>query len=130
MLGQYLSENNYEECIKSAIYNLKIDNLDKAMHYLHDALCQNDSSGEVHNLLGILYEKKGDLNLAAKHYRASSDLDPTLQASNINLERVTSYKYMYIEENIDYGEFKAIYKPCYKIVYDSLNIGRLKKNQK
>ncbi|MPM80161.1 hypothetical protein SDC9_127208 [bioreactor metagenome] len=37
---------------------------------------------------------------------------------------------MYREDNIDYGEFKTIYKPYYQIVYDSLNIGRLKKNQK
>lgn len=129
MLEQCLKANNYEECIKKAIYNLKIENLEKAIDYLNEAILQNNSSGEVHNLLGIWYEKKGDLNLAGKHYRAANDLDPTLQAAMINLERVTSYKYIYEDEYVDYGEYKKMNKPIYSIVYDSFNIGRLKKNK-
>ncbi len=129
MLEHYLTTNNYEECIKNAIYNLKINEFEKTLSYLYDAICQNNSSGEIHNLLGILYEKKGDLNLASKHYRAAGDLDPTLYAASANLERVTAYRYVYSEDYIDYGETKKIYKPLYTIVYDSLNIGRLKKNK-
>lgn len=129
MLDQYIKAYNYEECIKKAIYNLKINELEKARIYLHEAICQNDSSGETHNLLGIYYEKNGDLILAAKHYRAASDLEPTLQSANINLERVTSFKYYYSEENVDYGDVKKSYNPFYIIEYDKFNIGRLKKKK-
>lgn len=65
---------------------------------------RNDSSGEVHNLLGIYYEKKGDLNMAGKHYRAAWDLEPTFKAPMNNLQRITSYNYTRTEKYIEYGE--------------------------
>ena len=129
MLDKYIKSYNYEDCIKKAIHNLKINELEKAATYLHEAIYQNDSSGEAHNLLGVLYEKKGEIKLAAKHYRVASDLEPTLQGANINLERVTSFKYYYSEENIDYGEEKKTYNPFYVIEYDKFNIGRLRKRK-
>ncbi len=38
MLNSYLKANNFDECINYAIYNLNIDNLYKAIDYIHEAM--------------------------------------------------------------------------------------------
>lgn len=104
MLDMYLVEKEYKRNIKEAIKNLKENNFEVALDYIHNAMFRNDSSGEVHNLLGIYYEKKGDLNMAGKHYRAAWDLEPTFKAPMNNLQRITSYNYTRTEKYIEYGE--------------------------
>lgn len=104
MFDIYLFEKEYTRNIKEAISNLKENNFEVALDYIHKAMFRNDSSGEVHNLLGIYYEKKGDLNMAGKHYRAAWDLEPTFKAPMNNLQRITSYNYTRTEKYIEYGE--------------------------
>ena len=104
MLDMYLVEKEYKRNIKEAISNLKENNFEVALDYIHKAMFINDSSGEVHNLLGIYYEKKGDLNMSGKHYRAAWDLEPTFKAPMNNLQRITSYNYKRTEKYIEYGE--------------------------
>ena len=96
--------NLFNSNIEKAIKCLKNKELDKAKEYIHSAIIENDSSAEPHNLLGIYYELRGDLNLARKHYRASISLDQTLKSANNNLERVCVFKYICSEEYMDYGQ--------------------------
>lgn len=104
MFDIYLFEKEYTRNIKEAISNLKENNFEIALDYIHKAMFRNDSSGEVHNLLGIYYEKKGNLNMAGKHYREAWDLEPTFKAPMNNLQRITSYNYKRTEKYIEYGE--------------------------
>lgn len=128
MIDNYLTIDSFEKCIKESINNIKIGNLNEAIEYIHEAMLQDDSSPKSHNLLGIIYEMRGELDLARKHYRASYSLDPTFKASSINLERISSFSYKFNIENIKYGyESLTPEKYYYKIVYDEKNIGRIKR---
>lgn len=91
-------------------------------------MVEEDYFPEGHNLLGIMYELQGDLDLARKHYRSSYALDPTFRASDKNLQRVSSFQYKLNLEEIDYGDkaHKEEYN-LYKLVYDKRNIGRIEK---
>lgn len=44
-----------------------------------------------HNLMGILYEKKGDHIGAMRHFRAAWSLDPTYRPSLMNLDNFGKY---------------------------------------
>jgi DNA-binding response OmpR family regulator len=45
----------------------------------------------AYNLLGALFEIKGDALEAQKFYRATLDIDPTYKPAQVNLDRVTSW---------------------------------------
>lgn len=92
-----LSESNIEgfkELIEFAKKCINEKKYDKAIEYLKKAMVEKLESPEPQNLLGVLYELKGDLSKAGKHYRAALELDPTYRPSQDNLERVTAFKYM------------------------------------
>ena len=57
-----------------------------------------------HNLLGILAEFTGDLNMACKNYRASYSLDPTYKPASRNLDRITSMYPRLGNESPDFGD--------------------------
>ncbi len=128
MLAFKYKVNSYEDEVKEAIDCLKIYNYDLAKEHIYNIMMEEDSFPEGHNLLGIMYELQGDLDLARKHYRASYALDPTFRASDKNLRRVSSFQYKLNLEEIDYGDktYKEEYN-LYKLVYDKRNIGRLEK---
>ena len=67
-------------------------------------MIENDHSAEVYNLLGVISEYKGDVILACKYYRAAYVFDPTYKPADKNLEKLTSFFYIFNEENIDYGD--------------------------
>ncbi|MCB2295513.1 hypothetical protein LGK95_18690 [Clostridium algoriphilum] len=90
--------------IKKAINAIKSNELDLACEYLHARMIENDHSAEVYNLLGVISEYKGDVLLACKYYRAAYAFDPTYKAADKNLEKLTSFSYMFNEANIDFGE--------------------------
>lgn len=92
-----LSESNiagFKELIEFAKKCINEKKYDKAIEYLKKAMVEKLESPEPQNLLGVLYELKGDLSKAGKHYRAALELDPTYRPSQDNLERVTAFKYM------------------------------------
>jgi DNA-binding NtrC family response regulator len=92
-----LSESNilgFQELIEFAKKCINEKKYDKAIEYLKKAMVEKLESPEPQNLLGVLYELKGDLSKAGKHYRAALELDPTYRPSQDNLERVTAFKYM------------------------------------
>ena len=92
-----LSESNvagFKELIEFAKKCINEKEFDKAIEFLKKAMVEKLESPEPQNLLGVLYELKGDLSKAGKHYRAALELDPTYRPSQDNLERVTSFRYM------------------------------------
>ncbi|MHB8277274.1 MAG: response regulator [Candidatus Humimicrobiaceae bacterium] len=92
-----LSESNilgFKELIEFAKKCINEKKYDKAIEYLKKAMVEKLESPEPQNLLGVLYELKGDLSKAGKHYRAALELDPTYRPSQDNLERVTAFNYM------------------------------------
>lgn len=97
-------KNSIDNKINKIIYYLKIDDYDSAINHIKDVIVEDLSSGKIHNLLGIYYEKKADFNRARKHYRAACDLEPTLIAPRKNLERLWGFRYICSNKYIDYGE--------------------------
>ena len=92
-----LSESNvtdFKELIEFAKKCINEKKFDKAIEYLKKAMVEKLESPEPQNLLGVLFELKGDLSKAGKHYRAALELDPTYRPSQDNLERVTSFNYV------------------------------------
>jgi DNA-binding NtrC family response regulator len=92
-----LSESNisgFKELIEFAKKCINEKKFDKAIEYLKKAMVEKLESPEPQNLLGVLYELKGDLSKAGKHYRAALELDPTYRPSQDNLERVTAFNYI------------------------------------
>ncbi len=104
MFSMCVKENNINDYIKEAIYYLKENNYEKAYNSIKYAMIEDLSSGEIHNLLGIYYEKIGEFNMAKKHYRVSSDLNPKFNAPMKNLERLGSFRYIFNDKYIDYGD--------------------------
>jgi DNA-binding NtrC family response regulator len=84
----------FKELIEFAKKCINEKKFDKAIEYLKKAMVEKLESPEPQNLLGVLYELKGDLSKAGKHYRAALELDPTYRPSQDNLERVTAFNYL------------------------------------
>ena len=104
MIKAYEDKNSINNKIDKVIYYLKISDYDAAISKIKEAMVEDLSSGRIHNLLGIYYEKHRDFNRARKHYRVATDLQPTLIAARKNLERVGSFRYICNDKYIDYGE--------------------------
>ncbi|GAA0125829.1 hypothetical protein UT300019_17310 [Clostridium sp. CTA-19] len=94
----------FDDLIKKAIIEIKNENFLKATEYIHLAISEDDNSAKPHNLLGIIEEINGNLELANNHYRSAYSLDPTFKASDNNLKRITSFYYVFDLEEIDFGE--------------------------
>lgn len=128
MLAFNYKINYYEDEMKKAIYYLKEEDYQVAREHIYNIMIEKDSYPQGHNLLGIMYELKGDLELARKHYRASYSLDPTFKAADNNLERISTFIYNLNSDEIDYGDrINNNKKDYYVLKYDSNNIGRLVK---
>lgn len=104
MLTSSNKESSFQYNIKEAIGAIKSKKYDLARKHLHSAMIENDHSAEVYNLLGVISEYKGDELLACKYYRAAYVFDPTYKSADKNLERLTSFFYIFNEANIDYGD--------------------------
>lgn len=104
MIKEYKNNSFVNEKLDKAIYYLKIEDYDLAISNIKEVMIEDLSSGKIHNLLGIYYEKKGDFNRARKHYRVACDLEPTLVAPRNNLERLGTFRYICCDKYIDYGD--------------------------
>ncbi|MFZ2959141.1 MAG: response regulator [Candidatus Ozemobacteraceae bacterium] len=63
-------------------------NLDAAEHSLKAAIEAKPSSSEALNLMGLLWESRGNKIEAQKYYRAALSFDPGYASARRNLERV------------------------------------------
>ena len=55
-------------------------------HVLAQSMSLHPHAPQPHNLLGIVFEKKGDHVQAMKHFRAAWALDPTYLPARTNME--------------------------------------------
>lgn len=134
MWGDYMlaicnEENYFHNNIKEAINAIKSNKYELAYMCLHAAMIENDHSAEVYNLLGVISECKGDVSLACKYYRAAYVFDPTYKPSDKNLEKLTSFLYIFNEAGIDYGDnMEKEHQNSYFIEYNAMHVGHLKNN--
>lgn len=91
------------DSINEAIHSLRQRKLDGAYDFIMKAMVINPNIPEPHNLLGIWYEERGNLDLARKHYRIAYVLDSGFKPAGNNLQRVGSV-FQYDNIPIDYGE--------------------------
>ncbi|GCD12325.1 hypothetical protein [Clostridium tagluense] len=130
MLRSINEESSFENNIKEAINAIKSNEYDLARKYLYAGMIENDHSAEVYNLLGIISEYKRDESMACTYYRAAYVFDPTYKPADKNLERVTSFFYIFNKTSIDYGD--TIEEECEKSCfaeYSGMQIGNLKNIQ-
>lgn len=128
MLRSINEESSFEDNIKQAINAIKSNKYDLARKYLYAAMVENDHSAEVYNLLGIISEYERNMSLVCTYYRAAYVFDPTYEPAHKNLERVTSFFYIFNGKSIDYGNtMEKEHKKSYSLVYNSRHIGHLKK---
>lgn len=85
--------NSYDDYIEYAKLSIISNDIDKAEEILQKAISKNVSSPVTHNLLGVIYEYKGDILHAQKHYRAALALDPTYEPAENNIKRTVEFDY-------------------------------------
>ncbi len=130
MLKNSNEEGSFQNNIKEAINAIKSNKYDLAHMYLRAAMIENDHSAEVYNLLGVISEYKREVSMACTYYRASYVFDPTYKPADRNLERVTSFFYIFNEANINYGDnMEKNPKKSHFIAYNAMHIGHLKNNE-
>jgi hypothetical protein len=127
MLTNINEESSFQNNIKEAINAIKSNEYDLARKYLIAAMIENDHSAEVYNLLGVISEYKRDEPMACTYYRAAYVFDPTYKPADKNLEKLTSFFYIFNEKNIDFGDTieKEHEKSCF-VEYNAMHIGHLK----
>lgn len=108
-----LAQRNYERCEYDAMM----------------AMMEDPNSAQLHNLLGVLAETKGDHALAMRHFRAAWAMDPTFLPARHNLELTGTFfaKGALALEDADCPE--KVEKPasCH-IEYDEHGVGHVVSN--
>lgn len=87
-----MKENVYiKECIDKAKKYIVTKEYDEAEVLLRNALMLNSNSAEIENLLGVIEEKKGNVLLAQRYYRAALAFEPCYLPADNNLRRTVLY---------------------------------------
>lgn len=87
-----MKENVYiKECIDKAKKYIATKEYDEAEVLLKNVLILNSNSAEVENLLGVIEEKKGNILLAQRYYRAALAFEPCYLPADNNLRRTVLY---------------------------------------
>ncbi|MDM0643262.1 hypothetical protein QTH23_06275 [Clostridium perfringens] len=87
-----LKESTYiKESLKKARKYICSREYDKAELLLKNALIINSSSAEIENLLGVIEEKRGNVLLAQRYYRAALSFEPCYLPADNNLKRTVLY---------------------------------------
>lgn len=101
-----MKNEKFNKKLGESIVLIKSNNLSEAYNLISKLLPENDHSPEVHNLLGIIAEISGKRDLALTHYRISCAIDQSYAPANKNLQRITSFYYNPVSQDIDFGEKK------------------------
>ena len=120
--------DEFQLLIDQAIHCINENKLSKAEEVLKSAFGRDVSSPVTHNLLGVLYENRGDQLLAAKHYRAAYALDPSYKPAARNLHRIVCCLEV-PDKDYDLGETtdNEDEKNEYYVEYDADNVGHIHK---
>ncbi len=102
-----LSKNHlYRQLISSAIDSLNNNNYDEAEAFAVKAIAIDCNLPDAHNLLGAIYELKGDNIHAERHYLAANSLDPTYLPAIRNIRRLTTFSFQHKRIHPDLGNEK------------------------
>lgn len=94
---------SYDDYLSSAKFYLNKRNFGKAKEMLKKATGLDPEKPEAFNLMGAIFELKGDVSEALKKYRAALALEPSYKPAKTNLERCTKATGVK-SERIDLGE--------------------------
>jgi DNA-binding response OmpR family regulator len=83
---------DYESLVELTKLRITERQFDAAINLLKSAISLEPSRPEVFNLLGAVYEIKGDRLEALKHYRAAISLDATYEPAIKNLNRSAEWE--------------------------------------
>lgn len=126
MFNTKKSDDELRKYINKAIKEIKSRNYEAAKQALFHAVEVNDCAPEIHNIFGILYECKRELDLAHKHYSAAYAIDSAFIPARKNLERISDFAYKYDLSHIDYGlEYDECVNDDLYIAYDRNKVGKL-----
>jgi len=85
------AETDYDALIRLAKRKISENSYGEAAQVSRKAMKAEPDEPEAYNLLGGMYELKGNWQNAQKFYRMALDLDPTYEPARENLERTTSW---------------------------------------
>ena len=98
---KYTHSNHYiDHHINASLVHIKSHQYLQAKKHLMEILYLDDSTPVIHNLLGIIHEKQGDISNAMRHYRCAYILDGTYRPAIENLIRCSEGK----SKDINFGE--------------------------
>lgn len=84
-----LSATSHESCIEYAKKCINERNFDEGMEYLKKAIALNIENSEPFNILGEVFELKGDILNARKYYSIALQLEPGNETIIENLNRIS-----------------------------------------
>lgn len=94
--GAKASPGTIDPLVSKARTGIDLGENDKAIELLTDAIKRNGDTAEAHYLLGVAYERKDDLELAADSFRRAIYCDSTHSLAHFHLanslERLGSFK--------------------------------------
>ncbi|MFO8061240.1 MAG: response regulator [Bacillota bacterium] len=85
-------QDDYESLVEAARAALQVGDYQRAEEWLKQARAADDRRPGVQNLLGALYELRGDRKQAIKMYRVALSLEPGYGPGKRNLERITGWR--------------------------------------
>jgi FixJ family two-component response regulator len=94
-------DREYEHYLELAGKRIRAGAFDTARVYAHKAVSLNPDHPEAFNLLGGLWEARGNRLEAEKNYRVALALNPAYEPAQKNLDRVT--RRPYTQMGIDWG---------------------------
>jgi DNA-binding response OmpR family regulator len=83
---------DYPTLIRISKRHVTDGRFEEAREIAQRAIAADPTQPEAYNLLGVLFEIKGDSVEAQKFYRAALDIDPTYKPAAANLDRITSWR--------------------------------------
>jgi Tfp pilus assembly protein PilF len=125
-----VDKNNLNKLCKTARELIETHDYQKCETLICTAMGKYPHSPVLHNLFGILLEKRGEHNMAMKHFRAAWALDPTYIPARQNLDCYGTF-FSYGKSSFDDGDCQLREKSedsedsSYKIEYDEHGIGRV-----
>jgi DNA-binding response OmpR family regulator len=83
---------DYPTLIRISKRHITNRRFEEARETAQRAIAADPAQPEAYNLLGALFEIKGNSIEAQKFYRAALDIDPTYKPAAANLDRITSWR--------------------------------------
>ncbi len=106
---------------------ISLKEYEKCESLIRSAMGKHPHAPQPHNLIGILFEKRGDHLTAMKHFRAAWALDPTYMPAQQNLDCYGTFfssgKCAYDESDCE-DEENSGKQSNYKVEYDVHGVGR------